>query len=70
MILDPLGPSKISLRGPLGPLRDPISIISIVLFFLSKYHSNETITKFFEQSVLNFHDFGSFGVIINPLGAP
>ena len=63
MILDPLGHSKTSLRAPLGPLRDPIFLISIVLCALNKYHSNVTITMFFDQSILNFHDFRSFGAL-------
>ena len=70
VILDPLGFSKTLLRAPLGPLKDPISLISDVLCSLSKYRSNETITKFFEQSIINFHDFGSFGALLNLFGVP
>ena len=59
-----------SLAAPQGPPGNQIFHISNVLRFLCKYLPNETTTRFFEQFILNFQDFRSFGVLFNPFGGP
>ena len=40
------------------------------IYFGMKHHVNETTSRFFEQFILNFQDFRSFGVLFNPFGGP
>ena len=59
-----------SLAAPKGPPGNQIFHVSNVLCFLCKYLLNETTFRFFEQFILNFQDFRSFGVLFNPFGGP
>ena len=59
-----------SLAAPQGPPGNQIFHVSNVLCFLCKYLLNETTFRFFEQFILNFQDFRSFGVLFNPFGGP
>ena len=53
-----------------GSIWYPIILGSYFSGSLSKYFSNETTNKFFEQSILNFHDVGPFGALSNSFGGP
>ena len=59
-----------SLAAPKGPPGNQIFHVSNVLCFLCKYLLNETTFRFFEQFILNFQDFRSFGVLFNSFGGP